>query len=71
MIDELTQVIGNVVMMGGDLVSEMLAPSEIRDIAASVLASGMVSGEAAASAHPSHLAWMADIPPHLRDCFNG
>lgn len=71
MIEELSQVIGNVMMMGGDLVSEMLAPSEMREIAASVAACGLLASEAKTLPYPAHLCWMANIPAHLHDCFNG
>ena len=71
MIEQLSQVIGDVMTMGGDPVSEILAPSEICDIAAAIAASGLLAGTADMPAgSASNISLLASLPPYLRDCFS-
>ncbi|MGJ3629455.1 hypothetical protein AB5I41_26120 [Sphingomonas sp. MMS24-JH45] len=63
---------GNVEMMGGDPLSELLAPAEIRAVAKSLVVSGLsVADQPDRSDYPRHLAWLSSIPSHMHDCFNG
>ncbi len=72
MIDTLIEVIANVETMGGDPLSELLAPSEIRAVAESIVGSGVLRLPAPEqSSFPPHFAWMALIPAHMHDCFSG
>lgn len=67
----LTEVIANVDTMGGDPLSEILAPSEIRAISEAVLASGLAdTAQSRIPAYPAHLSWMAAVPAHMHDCFS-
>ncbi|MEZ0497940.1 hypothetical protein [Sphingomonas sp. IW22] len=69
MLEKLVQIVESVELMGGDPVSEILAPSEIRAIAEALLDAGfqLSADGAGAGATPS---WLAAIPPHMRDCFH-
>lgn len=70
-LDNLCAIIAEVELMGGDPVSEILAPSEVRAIAEAVLALGAIApaprGEAAT---PAANLWMQTIPPFMHDCFS-
>lgn len=67
---DIVETIAAVPTMSGDPLSEILAPSELREIAETLLATGVIGSEpAAAPVFPPHLAWMATVPPHMRDCF--
>jgi hypothetical protein len=67
---DIVEVIAGVPTMGGDPLSDILAPSEMRAIAEALLASGLLSTQAVvARVYPPHLAWMAAIPAHMHDCF--
>ncbi|RSV19235.1 hypothetical protein [Sphingomonas sp. ABOLG] len=71
MLVEIARLIADVETMGGDPLSEILAPSEIRAIAETIVASNLLAGAAdKATAYPPHIAWMASLPPHLHDCFS-
>ncbi|WP_156347337.1 hypothetical protein [Sphingomonas sp. Leaf5] len=70
-LDNLCAIIAEVELMGGDPVSEILAPSEVRAIAEAVLAISAAApaahGEAAT---PFASVWMQTIPPFMHDCFS-
>lgn len=71
MLIQITKLIADVETMGGDPLSEILAPSEIWAIAETIVASNLLAGvENRAAAYPPHFAWMASLPPHLHDCFS-
>lgn len=71
MLVEIAKLIADVETMGGDPLSEILAPSEILAIAEIICASGLlVPGENTTAAHPPHFAWMTALPPYLHDCFS-
>jgi hypothetical protein len=66
----LIEVIANVRTIGGDPLSELLAPSEIHAVAAAVLASDLANTEQAGRVIlPAHLSWMATVPTSMHDCF--
>lgn len=66
----LVEMISDVTTMGGDPLGAILAPSEIRAIAETVLVSGMLgSGRSEAASYPPHLAWMELVSPIMHDCF--
>ena len=64
----LIELIGSVETMSGDPLTEVLAPSEIRAIAETVISSKTFGSEQ--SALPAHLAWMAAVPTYMHDCFS-
>ncbi|MBB5699296.1 hypothetical protein [Sphingomonas yantingensis] len=71
MLSEIAKLIADVETMGGEPMSEILAPSEIRAIAETIVASNLLaSGQAMAAAYPTRFAWMASLPPALHDCFS-
>lgn len=71
MLSEIAKLIADVETMGGDPISEILAPSEIRAIAETIIASNLLAGgKVMTSAYPPHVAWMASVPSHLHDCFS-
>lgn len=67
---DLTEAISNVETMGGDLLTDVLAPSEIRAIADALIASGLVgSARSDATSQPGQAPWMAMVPSYMHDCF--
>ncbi|MEN2749019.1 hypothetical protein [Sphingomonas sp. T9W2] len=69
-LDNLCAIIAEVELMGGDPVSEILAPSEVRAIAEAVLALGAVAPAHGEAATPAAKLWMQTIPPFMHDCFS-
>ncbi|KQM30560.1 hypothetical protein [Sphingomonas sp. Leaf10] len=69
-LDNLCAIIAEVELMGGDPVSEILAPSEVRAIAEAVLALGTIASPRGEAATPAANLWMQTIPPFMHDCFS-
>ncbi|PXA94639.1 hypothetical protein DMC47_20405 [Nostoc sp. 3335mG] len=69
-LDNLCAIIAEVELMGGDPVSEILAPSEVRAIAEAILAIGALAAPQGEAAVPAANIWMQTIPPFMHDCFS-
>lgn len=69
-LDNLCAIIAEVELMGGDPVSEILAPSEVRAIAEAILALGPATPAQGETATPPANIWMQTIPPFMHDCFS-
>lgn len=69
-LDNLCAIIAEVELMGGDPVSEILAPSEVRAIAEAILAMGPIAPAHGETAVPAANVWMQTIPPFMHDCFS-
>jgi hypothetical protein len=68
-LEALIVLIGSVETMSGDPLTEVLAPSEIRAIAETVVSTNILVGSGQ-SGLPAHLAWMTTVPAHMHDCFS-
>ncbi len=71
-LERLCAVIASVETMGGDPMSEILAPSEIRAVAEAILESGVTTTEVGAipGQRAPGTVWMQRIPPFMHDCFS-